>query len=173
MIKKSAMIWLILLVTLTIIPLTTQAQDGRSFRWERWDMVIDNVDTDINQFDVLESFTIRFTGTYTFGFRNIYTDRVEGLTITDVRVNGISLTQNCSGNASTYCLERSSSSRDFRYYFPEPVTDNVANVDIEYTVNGGIRVYDEYNVINWFAVAQEHAAPVDQSTVVVALPDAL
>ncbi len=58
---SSLLVVLVLLVGLTSI---TQAQ-SRSVLWERWDVVIDNIDTSTNAFTVSEIYDIRFFGTFT------------------------------------------------------------------------------------------------------------
>lgn len=161
---------LVSLLVILFVAVGTSLAQGRSFVWERWDMVIDNIDTTANQFDVSEIYEIRFNGTYRFGTALILDDRAESLTITGVSINGVALPRSCSAQQNAYCDRRASDGVDLRYYFPQPVTDANVSIRIDYRVLGGLRVYDDYHMLNWYAVSQEHAARVQNSLVVVNVP---
>jgi len=62
------------------------AQDSRTLIWQRWDVVIDNVDTVNNVYRVTEHYEIEFRGTFSFGVRDIEHDMledIENIRITD------------------------------------------------------------------------------------------
>jgi uncharacterized membrane protein len=150
---------------------TQSLAQSRSFEWFRWDMVIDNIDTANNQFDATEIYDLNFNGRFTFGSALIPLERTEAIRIIDVRVDNIQLNPTCSQTSGTFCAQIVADGLSLVYYFPQPVVDRTVNIRIQYRVQGGLRVYDDYHMLNWYAVAQEHAARVGRSTVVVNIPD--
>lgn len=150
-------------------PAPTLAQ-SRSFLWERWDMVINPVDTAQNRFTVEERYRIRFNGTFRFGSRVIPDDRTTGIRIESIYQDGVMLQPSCGESPGTYCVRNVQEGISIVYYFTAPVTDRTTNVWIKYTVEGGLRSYEGGDQLWWNVVAQEHAAPIQESLAIVNMP---
>jgi len=147
------------------------AQDNRSLVWERWDVVIDDVDTANNTFRVTETYVIDFNGRYSFGAANIPLTNMDG--INDVRVSdrGQRLTAACFNQAGTFCARTSGGALDITYYFTSPITDGRGTFVISYEVSGALRVYEGGDQLWWNAVPDDHYGyPIRSSTITVDLP---
>lgn len=163
------------LVAVVCVILTSagvQAQDSRTLVWDKWDVVIDNVDTTNNVYRVSERYAIRFSGTFQFGSAVIPFDNVED--IRDVRVSegGQPLQQSCSGVRGTYCVRGSGDEISITYYFRQPITNASQTFEISYTVVGNIRVYEGGDQLWWIGVPDDHFGfPINSSTITVKLPE--
>ncbi|MCU0481761.1 MAG: DUF2207 domain-containing protein, partial [Anaerolineae bacterium] len=129
-------------------------------------------DTTNNIFDVRETLKVRFSGTFRFGSRVIPLDNLEQ--IRDVRVTelGTPLRPSCIGETpGTYCVQYVEEGISVVYYFTRSITNASQVFEIEYTVDGAIRVYDGGDQIWWQAVPEEKFGfPVGSSVVTVRLP---
>ena len=144
---------------------------SRSVYWNKWDVTINNVDTGSNQFDVTESYDIRFSGSFRFGSAVIPQTNLERIEAVQVYQNGQALRANCSENPGTYCVENSSDGLSITYYFISPITDGSAQFDLQYTVVGALRVYDGGDQLWWTAIPAEHYGfPIGESTITVQMP---
>jgi len=160
----------VFVVCALVLVAPAQAQT-RSVYWNRWDVVISNVDTVRNQFDVREIYDVRFDGRFTFGSAVIPTDRLDSITNIQVYDGETSLQQQCFDRAGTYCVERSSGELSITYYFTQPVTDTTRHFEITYTVNGALRIYDGGDQLWWDAIPDEHFGfGIGSATVTVKLP---
>lgn len=164
--------WIPLLIGLLLVVAAPVVAQSRSFYWQRWDMVITNINTSQNSFDVVEQQEIVFQGEFRFGFRVIPTDRAESLAKIRVLEDGRVLTEDCSGaqTRGTFCARDTDEGKRIDYYFHAPIRNRSVNVSIFYTVQGGLRSYEGGDQLNWFATATEHSAPIRESVVVVNLP---
>ena len=76
----TVLVALALTLTLTaLVWVVPAAAQSRSVFWQHWDVLIDNVDTAANQFDVTETHDVHFSGTFRFGSRVIETDRLDDI----------------------------------------------------------------------------------------------
>lgn len=149
------------------------AQD-RSVYWERWDVLIDNVDTTENVFDVTESYDLTFTGTFRFGTATIPMSRMTDLRNVQVLEDGRALTSDCSGRQpqGTFCAARVNNEVTITYIFRQPVTNGGKRIDLSYTVYGALRIYEGGDQLWWDAVPEEHYGfPIGSSTVTVQMPE--
>ncbi|MEL7674333.1 MAG: hypothetical protein AAGU78_11390, partial [Chloroflexota bacterium] len=65
------------------------AQGSKSLVWERYDVLIDQIDTAANRFRMTETYRLRIErGTFTFGTAEIPLDRAENITSLSVYENG-------------------------------------------------------------------------------------
>lgn len=143
----------------------------RSVFWNRWDVVINNVDTARNQFDVREIYDVRFNGRFTFGSAVIPTDRLDSITNIQVFDGETPLRQECSDRAGTYCVERSGGDLSITYFFTQPVSDTTRHFEITYTVNGALRIYPGGDQLWWDAIPDEHFGfGIGSATVTVEMP---
>lgn len=159
----------LVMIVMMLLALPVAAQ-ARSFVWERWDVVIDQIETSANRFRVAEIYRIRFRGTYFFGTADIPTSRVNALTDFLVYEDGQALSQGCPARPGTYCVTRSGDTASVEYRFRQPVTDRAVEIRLEYTVEGGLRSYEGGDQLYWMAVTDDHAAAIENSVIVVNLP---
>ncbi len=103
MLKKLAAVFAAVLVLSVSASAGTVVAQDRTVTWQRWDVTIDNVNTTRNQFDVTESYDVRFDGQFTFGSVVIPTDRLDSIGSIQVTEEGQTLQGNCSQRAGTYC----------------------------------------------------------------------
>ncbi len=158
------------LVLLVMVTSVTQAQT-RSIVWERWDVVIDDIDTTENVFIVTEIYDIRFFGTFRFGQAVIPLERVNSIDNVQVWLDGQPLQQGCLQRTGTYCVDTTVEGLSIVYNFFSPITDRSANIVIEYRVNGGLRVYPDGDQLWWIGVTEEkYGYAVNASTIRVNLP---
>lgn len=166
--RGSALAALVLVLVLLFFVPTAQAQE-KSLYWERLDVDIE-VQAD-GSFRVTERNYINFTsGTFRFGARSIPTERTTGVEGVEVTVDGQALSASAGGESpGTFLLSESRSSVDLRYFFAQPVTGE-HQIDIAYTVEGGLRYYDGGDQLYWKAVHADRPATVENSQVTVLLP---
>ncbi len=147
------------------------AQDNRTVFWQRWDVLINNVDTTNNQFDVTEIYDVQFSGTFSHGSAVIPTDQLNGINNVHVTEAGQALSQSCSGQQGTYCLQNTSDGLSITYYFFRSISNATEHFEIGYTVDGGLRIYPDGDQLWWIAVPSDHYGfPIGSSTITVKLP---
>jgi uncharacterized membrane protein len=168
MLKRLCVLFLALLLLTSIS--TTTAQD-RSVVWQSWDVHIYNVDTTNNQFDVSETYQLRFNGRFTVGLATIPLQFVEDIRNIRVYEDDEPLERGCSEQAGTYCLTTSSDGVSVEYYFTRPISNDTGEFRIDYTAIGAIRVYDTGDLLGWTVVSEDHFGfEVQNSTITVELP---
>jgi len=155
---------------------TEVAAQSRFVTWERWDVLIDNMDTSGNRFDVTEVYDIFFTNdpgstAFTFGTRVIPLDRLNDINNVQVYEAGQLLTNSCSESPGTVCLRNTDEGLSITYRFTEPVFNDRQSFRIEYTVTGALRSYEDGDQLWWKAIPEEHFGfPIESATVVVNTP---
>jgi hypothetical protein len=60
-----------------LIPMQSTTAQELSVFWEGWDVVIDNIDTTQNSFDVTEIYDVNFSGTFRYGLQVIADTNLE------------------------------------------------------------------------------------------------
>lgn len=156
------------LCLLVISPIYAQ---GRSIFWERWDVVIDEIDTTNNSYRVQEIYDIQFTGRYTFGAATIPDENLDRIDNVIVYENGQALRASCSESAGTYCVQAVQEGTSIVYYFNRPLTDTTQEFTLEYTVIGALRTYDGGDQLWWTAIPSDHFGySIGSSTVTVEMP---
>jgi uncharacterized membrane protein YgcG len=150
----------------------TSSSDGRSLRWDRFDVTIQNIDTSANRFEVVENYTITVErGPFSFGFAEIPMGRVEGITNVAVAEGGSALSPSCNSMSGTYCVIREDDVLSLRYYFRSQVTSGeTRTIRLNYTVSGALRSYDEGDELFWAALPGDLSFPVEASRVQVIMP---
>ncbi len=154
-----------------LVPMQIITAQTRSVFWERWDVVINNIDTQANRFDVEEIYDVNFTGSFSFGSRVIAMTNLEDITNIRVYQGNEPLRSICSQQPGTYCIEDTSDGRSIRYYFNAPINNGRGQFRILYTVVGGLRVYEGGDQLWWAAIPNEHFGfTIGSSTITVELP---
>lgn len=142
---------------------------SKTIEWPRWDADI-QINSD-GTFDVQETYEIQFIGgPFTFGYRNIPTDQVEGITNFLVREGNTTYTEAQTESANTFYVSRDGGDYVVNWFFP-PTTNATRTFTVEYTVQGGLIINQEIgDRFFWKAVGPDHAYPIGSSTVTVSLP---
>jgi len=162
-------------ITLFVLGMATAAQaQSRSLYWRRWDVTIDNVDTTSNFFRVTEVHDIQFVGgSFRYGFRAIpIGDRLDRISNVQVSEGSTPLQQGCAESAGTYCVTSDGNELQIVYYFLRPAQNEQRVFTITYDVSGPLFYYEGGDQIDWFAIAPDHAYPIQSAVVTVRLPEA-
>jgi uncharacterized membrane protein YgcG len=147
------------------------AQD-RTVIWERWDVRIYNVDTTDNEFDVSESYELRFIGQFTVGIREILLQYVEDIRDVVVYEDGDRLERGCSQQPGTYCVTSTLENVLVEYTFERPLNNTTREFRIDYEVIGAMRTYETGDLLGWIAVpADRFGFEVRSSTITIEMPD--
>ena len=148
------------------------AQDGRSLRWDRYDVTVDNIDTAANRFRVTETYLITVErGPFSFGFAEIPQSRLERIADVAVYENRVPLQPSCAGTPGTFCARDEGDNFTIQYYFTSPMqSGNRREFVIRYTVDGALRSYEGGDQLYWVAVPGDLSFPVLASTVQVIMP---
>ncbi|MGL4651795.1 MAG: DUF2207 domain-containing protein, partial [Caldilineaceae bacterium] len=136
--------------------------------WERFDVDI-TVNSD-GTFTVCEEQAIRFTdGSFSFGYRSLPFNNLSNITnwsVTDDQGRTYALNQ--SREPGTFIVEEGSQYELYWYF--EPKQNESGAWTLCYTVEGGIRYYEEGDQLWWKAVYSDRPYPVQASRVTVNLP---
>lgn len=148
------------------------AQDGRSLRWDRYDVTVDNIDTAANRFRVTETYLITVErGPFSFGFAEIPQSRLDRIADVAVYENRAPLQPSCAGAPGTFCARDEGDNFTIQYYFTSPMqSGNRREFVIRYTVDGALRSYEGGDQLYWAAVPADLSFPVLASTVQVIMP---
>ena len=169
--KRRIFLYLVGLIAIVQVASALQAQ-ARSVFWNRWDVLIDHVNTSENVFRVTETYDVSFTGPFSFGTAVIPTDRLEHIQNVTVTQNGTPLRANCTRQSGTYCVSYEDGDLNIVYSFLSPIRDSRENIEITYDVHGALRSYEGGDQLSWDAIPTEHYGfPIGAATVSVVLPD--
>ncbi len=158
-------------VMLAVLAAQPAAAQSRSVFWEKWDVLIDNVDTFANRFSVTERYDIYFTGTFRFGSAVIPRQNLDDIRGVQVYEGGQLLRESCSEQPGTYCVETSGGELAITYYFTQPATNERRQFEIVYTVEGALRIYEGGDQLWWTAIPSEHYGfSIGSSTITVQMP---
>lgn len=153
------------------VNLTPVAGQARSVFWERWDVLINNVDVIANRFTVTETYELDFSGTFRFGQRVIPLTNIENITSVEVREDNQLLRASCSEQAGTYCVANTDEGLSITYFFTQSITDDSQTFTIKYTVDGALRVYPDGDQLWWIAIPSDHFGfSIGSSTITVEMP---
>jgi hypothetical protein len=170
MLRKFRWVWVVLALTLllaAVFVVPAQAQE-KTLRWRRWDVLI-RVNQD-GTFRVTETHEIEFTsGEFTFGYRNIPLGQVEDITDEGVSEGAIVYSEGYGEAPHTFNVSIDSGEEVINWFYP-PTSGATRVFTVEYTVHGGLLMFEGGDQLFWKAVAADHAFPVESSAVTVELP---
>lgn len=168
--QKRSIVTLLSLLLATFVFSTVNAQ-SKSLVWTRWDVLINNVDTKGNSFDVTESYDIDFTGSFRFGSAVIPMTNLDNISNVSVSENGQALRESCNQQAGTFCTENTNDGLSISYYFTRPINNGSGQFDIGYHVDGALRIYSGGDQLWWIAIPSDHYGfPIENSTITVEMP---
>lgn len=170
--KRIVVTTLLSLLLATLLVSSVSAQ-SRSVYWNRWDVLIDNVDVNANTFSVTETYDIDFSGSFRFGTATIPLTNLDSITNVTVSENGRPLSESCGAErAGTYCAQNTTDGLSLLYYFFQPLRDTSQTFEINYRVSGALRSYSGGDQLWWSAVPPDHSGfAVGSSTITVVLPE--
>ncbi|HBY96849.1 MAG TPA: hypothetical protein DEP84_23360, partial [Chloroflexi bacterium] len=171
--RRLLALFVLALVAVVTAPTTPSvAQNEKSLYWEHFDVTIDVLDD--GDLRVTERNDINFTsGTFTFGYREIPTNRVTGITDVTVVGDGRRFDQD-QGSRRPYTFYRyrgDNGEAGIRYYFPQ--TSGRHTFILSYIAQGALRYYSGGDQLWWKAVYADRPARVEASTITVNLPGAV
>ncbi|GAP64423.1 hypothetical protein ARMA_2846 [Ardenticatena maritima] len=155
-------IWLfVALVALLLMGTPTHAQ-SKTLIWERFDVDIEVLPS--GDFIVTETNVVWFQNdTFSYGYRDIPTNRLESIEDVAVTVDGKPLDE------SAVDTEFKDNTFHIEYHFDEPLIGKHTIV-LRYRVIGGLRYYEEGDQLWWKAVYSDRSAPMLESRITVRLP---
>ncbi|MBI3287537.1 MAG: DUF2207 domain-containing protein, partial [Chloroflexi bacterium] len=161
---------LIIVIAMLMLAVAAAAQD-RDLVWDRLDVEL-AVERD-GDILISEDWQVTFSGgPFRFGFHSIGTSRLES--ISDVRVwaDGRELAASYSEEPGTF--ETSTEDENFfiRWYFDQPVYDSTHSYQLQYTIHGGLRIYEGGDQLWWEVIrGQNRDFPIRSAAVSVHLPE--
>jgi uncharacterized membrane protein len=167
---KNVLFLVALLLVLSVSVFSGASAQSKTLVWDRFDVYLTIQPT--GELEVIERQSITFTsGTFTFGYAEIPLDKTEGIYDVAVSEQGVGeYTFGYSEEPFTFYTEDYGTSLGIVWYFP-PTADATRTFDISYTVAGAIRIHDDGDKLQWFAIDDERDFPILASSVIVTLPE--
>lgn len=160
-----------ILLFLSVLLVGESHAQARSVYWERWDAVINAIDTANNHFNVRYEYDVYFSGSFSFGSIVVEDNRLDSISNVAVYEAGQLMSQSCSERPGTYCVQQVQEGISIVYHFFRPIQDARQQFTISYTVNGALRIYEGGDQLYWSVIPQEHFGfPIRNSTVTVEMP---
>ena len=160
----------VLLMAGILISLAANASaQSKTLFWDRYDVILNILPN--GDLQVIERQRITFTsGSFTFGYAVIPTDKTEGIDgISVSEPGGLRYVESPIHETHTYSVSRTSNEVEIQWYFPE-TTNATREFDLAYLVRGGLRVYDSGDKLQWIAIDDERDFPIQAASVTVNLP---
>jgi hypothetical protein len=147
--------------------------DPRHLQWDRYDVIIEDIDTAANSFQVSEQYALYVqTGPFRYGFAEIPKGRLESIGNVAVFEEGTPLPATCAGTPGTSCVHDGGDVYSIEYNFTRPIQSGESRaITIRYTVYGALRSYSGGDQLYWVAVPADRAFPVMASQVTVTMPE--
>ncbi len=156
------------LVSLMMLSESANAQN-KTLVWERHDVEL-TINTD-GTMDVKETQRIRFlTGTFREGYVYRLKNNTDGMSGFSVYEPDQTYEYWQSKKDHSYRVREDGEKYEVIWNFPK-VSRDVRTYVLEYTVEGVVRQYESGDVLNWFAIPEDHAFPINNSTITVTLPE--
>lgn len=154
----------VLLFVLALPPATHAA--ARSYFAERYDVSLQILSN--NRIQVEETVTFRFEGgPYTYAFRQLALDQLEGIEIQGATLDGVQLPEGDQPNQVE--IKRSADPIEITWHFP-PTQDDTRTLGLQYQVHGHIHLRDNAEGIFWQAIPEEHEYVIRQAQITVHYP---
>ena len=162
-----------------LLPGQASAQ-AKEYHMDRYDSTI-TVNAD-GSMDIVESLVYVFTsGTFRRGLRTWNLDRLEGIDVTGIAEESASSLvpyalgdfdrdASTSGVTGTYGTEKTNNELRLRWIFGS-TSNSSRTFQITYHVTGALRVYDDRDELDWYAVPPGWGSAIDRSQVNVIFPE--
>jgi hypothetical protein len=153
------------LLVLLLMPLLAGAQEGRTYAIRSFDVTV-AVQPD-GTYAVREDLLLRFTGgTFGEGFRNIPTGRLAAR-LDPVRVSRIQVT---SPDVEVRDVRLRTTRRESEITWRFPPHEGDARFTLRYTVEGGLGLAQNRNLVDWDAVGSAWEVPLEAVSVRLQIP---
>ena len=176
----------LVLAVLTLLPAVAWLGTPTPAHAQTQQFSMDEYNSDIivnpdGSLDITETLTYRFTsGTFRRGLRVWDLERLDSITnvqVAEVRdgqevpytFGSFDPDESRTGTAGTYGLENNGDQLRLRWIYGQ-TSNRTRTFHISYHVNGAIRVYDDRDELDWYAVPPDWASPIDSSEVAVTFP---
>lgn len=142
----------------------------KAYVYDRIDVVV-NVHED-GLLDVSETMTFDYTGgPFRSAVREIPFEKLDDIRNMTVREGEQTYTEVTDGETpGTYIVTRENDMLRVKWYY-EPTSDATRTFTVGYEVEGAIRVEEATDDLWWIAVFPEREVPVEQSSIIVNLPE--
>lgn len=160
-------------------PVQVMAQ-GQTYHFEKYDSQI-TVNAD-GSLDIVETITYSFdSGTFRRAIRTWDMERLEGIRDISVKeiVGGLPVAyrrtdfdpdDSTAGVARTYGFERDGTELRLRWIYG-PTSNTTRTFEVSYHVSGAIRVYENLDRFDWYAVPPRMDVGIENSTVEAIFPE--
>ncbi len=169
--RKLRSVGILLILTVVLAGALPASAQSKTLVWERYDVFLDiSPNGDLR---VTERQTINFTsGTFTFGFAVIPLDKVERIVDVHVSEPGVGSYQETDYSIEpfTFWTDQSGDELEIRWNFP-PTSDSTRTFELSYTVQGGVRIYESGDKLQWMAIDSERDFPIGAASVQVTIPE--
>jgi uncharacterized membrane protein YgcG len=168
--RRFVLLSALLILLLAAFPAATVSAEDKTLYWQRWD--VDITVQSNSDLHIVEEHEIAFTsGQFSFGFRGIPMDLLEGIGDVTVSESGVRFSQERGERPGTfYTRVEGGEFRIYYFFLDPPVERETRTVQFAYTVEGAVRFYEGGDQVYWEAVAGDRGWPIDSSTVAVHLP---
>ncbi len=158
---------MIVAFSLIILLLTQrQAVPAKDYTAERFDSTI--VVNEGGSISVTETVTFRFVGgPFTYVFRNIPTDKTDGIVIESASMDDITMPQ---GKGTGQVEIAYGNPVQVTWHFA-PVTNQTHTFILTYQVKGVVQKAQNADVLNWIALPTSYAYTIRSSTITVSYPE--
>ncbi len=159
----------LLLAAFFISSTTTAFAQSKTLFWDHYDVILNVLAN--GDLQVVERQEITFTsGTFTYGYAVIPTDKTEGIDSIGVsEPGGRQYLQSATKQPFTFSVSQTSDEVEIQWYFPA-TTNATRRFDLTYIAHGAVRVYDSGDKLQWIAIDSQRDFPVQAASVTVNLP---
>ena len=142
---------------------------SKTLFWEHYDVILNVLAN--GDLQVVERQGITFTsGSFTYGYAVIPTDKTEGLDAIGVsEPGGRQYVESTTRQPFTFSVSQTPDEVEIQWYFP--ATDNATRqFDLTYVAHGAVRVYGAGDKLQWIAIDSQRDFPIQTASVTVNLP---
>ena len=155
------------LLLLLLAPHPGEAQ-AKSYYWEAFNVDIQMLEN--GDLRVTERQTLVFSGApFTFGFRKVATNNMDGITDVGVREGDIVYEESFGRSPHTFSVDDEGDEVAINWYFPE--TTGRHTYTISYTAQGATRTEPSGDQIFWNALPADLGARVENGAISITLPE--
>lgn len=142
---------------------------SKSLFWERYDVILNVLAN--GDLQVVERQKITFTsGTFTYGYAVIPTEKTEGIEAIGVSEPGVrQYAETDTRQPYTFSVTQTSSEIEIQWYFPA-TANATRQFDLTYIAHGAVRVYNTGDKLQWIAIDSKRDFPIQAASVSVNLP---
>lgn len=112
-----------------------------------------------------ETWEVKFVGgPFTFGFRGIALNRLDSIDGFQVAEGNQSYQQNTNQAPNTFTTYIEKGQQFVKWFFP-PSTNQTRIFNLQYTIHGGLRIYDGGDQMWWKVIESDRDYTIEKSTI--------